>query len=87
MPPELLEQATAQVNRWIDEGEIVYLHCRAGWQRSAAVAAGAIAIRDGVDLDEALRRIQEQRSPPTRSPTSAKTGPWFDARVSSQPGY
>ena len=40
LSPDLLEQATAQVNAWLDDGQIVYLHCRAGWQRSAAVAAG-----------------------------------------------
>jgi atypical dual specificity phosphatase len=58
LSPELLEQATGQVNEWLDEGQIVYLHCRAGWQRSAAVAAGAVALRTGVDLDTALRMVQ-----------------------------
>ena len=62
LSPELLEQATAQVNSWLDAGEIVYLHCRAGWQRSAAVAAGAIAIRDGTKLETALARVQRFKS-------------------------
>jgi protein-tyrosine phosphatase len=59
LSPELLEHATAQVNSWLDDGEIVYLHCRAGWQRSAAVAAGAIALREGIDVDTALAQVQK----------------------------
>ena len=43
-----------EVGRWLDAGERTYLHCRAGWQRSAAVAAGVVAVRAGIDIDEAL---------------------------------
>ena len=46
------------MNGWLDDGQIVYLHCRAGWQRSAAVAAGVIALRDGIELDTALVQVQ-----------------------------
>jgi protein-tyrosine phosphatase len=82
LPPELLEQATAQVNSWLDDGEVVYLHCRAGWQRSAAVAAGAIAIRDGIDLDAALLQVQKQRSTADPLPHQREDlARWFDARV------
>ncbi|HET9094248.1 MAG TPA: hypothetical protein VFN36_04095 [Solirubrobacteraceae bacterium] len=62
LSPELLEAATAQVNAWLDEGEVVYLHCRAGWQRSSAVAAGAIARREGLDAETALRQVQRMKS-------------------------
>jgi predicted protein tyrosine phosphatase len=64
LPGEALDQAVRDVLEWLQEGKRVYLHCRAGWQRSAAVAAGVVAIREGVDIDEALRRIQ------TRKPTA-----------------
>ena len=82
LTPALLESATAQVNAWLDDGEVVYLHCRAGWQRSAAVAAGAIAVRDGIGLNSALLQVQKQRS--TADPLSHQRedlARWFDARV------
>jgi protein-tyrosine phosphatase len=82
LTPELLEQATARVNGWLDDGEVVYLHCRAGWQRSAAVAAGAIAIRDGIDLDSALRHVQTQRSTADPLPHQRDDlAHWFGTRV------
>jgi protein-tyrosine phosphatase len=46
---------------WLDAGERVYVHCRAGWQRSAAVATAVLARREGIDVDEALRRIRARR--------------------------
>jgi protein-tyrosine phosphatase len=59
--PGQLEEATAAILAWLEEGRRVYLHCRAGWQRSAAVAAGVVALRDGIDLDESLARIQRRK--------------------------
>jgi len=53
----MLDDTTAMISDWMDDGEIVYLHCRAGWQRSAAVAAGVVALRDNLDIDEALYRV------------------------------
>ena len=82
---ELLEQGAAQVNDWLDQGETVYLHCRAGWQRSAAVAAGAIALRDGIDIDAALARVQQLKR--TADPLPHQRDDlrrWFDARPSSR---
>lgn len=61
LPPDTLEDATDAVLAWLNEAERVYLHCRAGWQRSAAVAAGVIARREGIDVDEALRRLRTRR--------------------------
>jgi protein-tyrosine phosphatase len=82
LTPELLEQGTAQVNSWLDDGEVVYLHCRAGWQRSAAVAAGAIALRDGIDLDTALAQVQNLKSTADPLPHQREDlQRWFDARV------
>lgn len=86
LPPELLEQGTTQVNRWLDDGEVVYLHCRAGWQRSAAVAAGAIALRDGLDLDTALARVQSLKSTADPLPHQREDlQRWFDTRVRADP--
>jgi protein-tyrosine phosphatase len=84
LTPELLEQGTAQVNRWLDDGEVVYLHCRAGWQRSAAVAAGAIALRDGIDLETALNRVQNLKSTADPLPHQREDlQRWFETRVRS----
>lgn len=66
--PGQLELATNAVLEWLEEGERVYLHCRAGWQRSAAVAAGVVARRDDLELDEALRRIRKRK--PSAEPLS-----------------
>jgi protein-tyrosine phosphatase len=61
IPREQLEGALADVASWLDEGRCVYLHCRAGWQRSAAVAAAVVAIREGVDIEEALLRVRQRK--------------------------
>jgi protein-tyrosine phosphatase len=66
LPSLEIEAAVRQVNEWLDEGHRVYLHCRAGWQRSAAVAAGVVAIRQGVEIDEALAIVQQRK--PTAEP-------------------
>ena len=59
--PGAIELAAAQVAAWLNEGEHVYVHCRAGWQRSAVVAAAALAVRDGVDPEEALASIKRRK--------------------------
>jgi len=61
LPPDVLEAAVSEVNSWLDQGIRTYLHCRAGWQRSAAVAAGVIAVRDAIDIDEALAFVQARK--------------------------
>ena len=58
---ESLEAAVQDVVAWLVDGRRVYLHCRAGWQRSAAVAAGVVALRDGVEIDEALSRVRRRK--------------------------
>jgi predicted protein tyrosine phosphatase len=61
LPAEELEAAVTLVNEWLDEGHRVYVHCRAGWQRSAAVAAGVVAIREERDIEEALEVVQVRK--------------------------
>ena len=79
--PGQLERAVRVVGGWLEEGEHVYLHCRAGWQRSAAVAAGVVAVREGIGLEEALARIRERK--PTAEPLRhqrADLARWWEAR-------
>jgi protein-tyrosine phosphatase len=66
LPSAELDRAARRVLAWLDAGERVYLHCRAGWQRSAAVAAAVLALRDGLDVQDALQRIRDRK--PTASP-------------------
>ncbi len=66
LPADELEGAVQEVLGWLDEGRRVYVHCRAGWQRSAAVAAGVIAIRKGLGLEEALDYVRLRK--PTADP-------------------
>jgi predicted protein tyrosine phosphatase len=56
-----LEAAVQEVCDWLEDGARTYVHCRAGWQRSAAVAAGVIAVREDIDVDEALAIVRERK--------------------------
>lgn len=58
LPPEALEEAVRLVVSWLKAGTTAYVHCRAGWQRSAAVAAGVLAVRTGREIDDALDYVQ-----------------------------
>jgi atypical dual specificity phosphatase len=81
LPPEALEAAVQDVNAWLDAGGRTYLHCRAGWQRSAAVAAGVVAMRAGLDIDEALAVVQQRK--PSADPLPHQREDlrrWWDAR-------
>jgi predicted protein tyrosine phosphatase len=61
LPATELEAAVRTVGGWLDEGERAYVHCRAGWQRSAAVAAGVIAVRTGMDIDDAVAYVHRRK--------------------------
>jgi protein-tyrosine phosphatase len=61
LPPQALEAAVQEIVAWLDEGAPTYLHCRAGWQRSAAVAAGVVAVRAGMEIDQALAYVQRRK--------------------------
>jgi predicted protein tyrosine phosphatase len=58
LPSIELDGAVNRVLGWLEEGHRVYVHCRAGWQRSAAVAAGVVAIRENLTIEEALDVVQ-----------------------------
>lgn len=61
LPVEPLDQAVAIVSGWLGEGRRIYIHCRAGWQRAPAVAAALVALRNGVDIDEALQTLRVRK--------------------------
>jgi hypothetical protein len=66
LPADALDEAVDIVSGWLDEGLNVYVHCRAGWQRSASVAAGVLALREEIDIDEAVRIVRSRK--PTAEP-------------------
>ena len=61
LPSPELERAVTEIVDWLQDGRRVYLHCRAGWQRSAAVAAGVVAVREEVGVEEALDVVRMRK--------------------------
>ena len=70
--PAVLDAAVEQVNAWLDGGARTYVHCRAGWQRSAAVAAAVVAVRAGIEIDDALDEVQRRK--PSADPMPHQRG-------------
>ncbi len=66
LPEETIDRAVRAVVAELEAGRTVYLHCRAGWQRSATIAAGAVAVREGLGIEDALDRVRERK--PTAEP-------------------
>ncbi|HEY2258476.1 MAG TPA: dual specificity protein phosphatase family protein [Solirubrobacteraceae bacterium] len=87
LPPEALEVAVQTVVGWLRAGDRVYLHCRAGWQRSPAVAAGVVAVYDGIDINQALAEIQVRK--PSAEPLEHQREDllnWWRSRSFERPG-
>ncbi len=61
LPAPSLEAAVQQVVDWLGSDQRAYVHCRAGWQRSAAVAAGVVAIRDRIEIEAALDQVRSRK--------------------------
>ena len=61
LPGEALDRAVRLLSDWLDEDGRTYVHCRAGWQRSPAIVAAAIAAREGIEIDDALAIVQERK--------------------------
>jgi predicted protein tyrosine phosphatase len=82
LPPELLNRSVATVLDWLQRGDgTSYVHCRAGMQRSAAVAAGIVAVRRGLEIGDALAVVQ--RGKPSADPLPHQVSDlhaWWDAR-------
>jgi protein-tyrosine phosphatase len=87
LPLPVLDRAVREVLGELEGGRRVYLHCRAGWQRSAAVAAGVLALRRGVGIEEALERLRERK--PTSQPLAHQREDllaWWRSRETSPGG-
>jgi hypothetical protein len=81
LPADELEAAVREVSGWLEAGAKTYLHCRAGWQRSAAVAAGVVAVRGDIDIDDALDYVQSRK--PSADPLPHQRDDlrrWWNAR-------
>ena len=86
LPMDQLDDAVDTVVAWLQARERVYLHCRAGWQRSAAVAAGAVAIVDGIEIEAALDQIQHRKPTADPLPISARiSSRWWEQRTVTGP--
>jgi atypical dual specificity phosphatase len=68
LPAGDIERAARIGLDWLAQGERVYLHCRAGMQRSATVAAAIVMLDDGLDAPAALKHIRERK--PSARPLS-----------------
>ena len=66
--PGHIELATRKALEWLGAGERVYVHCRAGMQRSATVAVAIVMLRHGLELSDALDSIRGRK--PSASPLS-----------------
>lgn len=81
LPPDALEEAVQTVTGWLDAGERTYVHCRAGWQRSAAVAAAVLAAHDGFEIGEAIEVVQVRK--PSANPLEHQRedlARWYEER-------
>jgi protein-tyrosine phosphatase len=82
LPAAQIEAVAQAVLAWLDAGERVYVHCRAGWQRSATVIAAVVALREGVSAETALAILRERK--PTANPLAHQRSDlldWWQARA------
>jgi hypothetical protein len=82
LPAERIEEGVSIIVAWLQDGRRSYVHCRAGWQRSASLAAAAIAVREQLGIREALRYVQARK--PTADPLPHQRNDleiWFADRV------
>lgn len=81
LPAEVIEAAVVELRDWLEQGHRVYMHCRAGWQRSAALAAAIVAVRENIDIDDALAAVQSRK--PSADPLPHQREDlrrWWEAR-------
>jgi atypical dual specificity phosphatase len=76
VPAAQVETAAQTVLAWLREGRHVYVHCRAGWQRSATVVAAVIALHEEVTPRKALQILRERK--PTARPLSHQRADLLD---------
>jgi atypical dual specificity phosphatase len=83
--PGHIERAATTVRAWLDAGETVYLHCRAGMQRSATVAAAIVALDEGVEPSQALEIVRARN--PRANPLQHQRQDllrWWTARAAAR---
>jgi protein-tyrosine phosphatase len=81
VPEAALDRAVDEILGDLEAGRRVYLHCRAGWQRSATVAAGVLALREDLEIEDALAVLRERK--PTAEPLGHQRADllaWWRAR-------
>jgi len=84
--PGLLERAVQQMAAWRAQGAVAYVHCLAGQERSAAVAAAVVAAQDGCSPREAVERVRRARRSARPLPHQlADLDRWWAARAASGP--
>jgi protein-tyrosine phosphatase len=86
IPPDQLEAGVVEVIGWLEDGMRSYVHCRAGWQRSAAIAAGVVALREGMGIDEAIAYVRARK--PSADPLPHQRDDlrrWWRARGNDEP--
>ena len=79
--PGHIEHAATTVLAWLQDGERAYVHCRAGMQRSAVVAAAVVALHEGLDARAALEQVHARN--PQADPLSHQRRDlqrWWDTR-------
>ena len=82
LTPDQIESSAQTVLAWLDAGERVYVHCRAGWQRSATVVAAIVALRENVAPREALDILRTRK--PTANPLAHQRADlfrWWEQRA------
>jgi protein-tyrosine phosphatase len=82
LPPAQIEDSARAVLAWLEEGERVYVHCRAGWQRSAVIIAAVVTLREEVRPWQALEILRARK--PTANPLSHQRSDlldWWDQRA------
>ena len=87
LPADDIETAVRAVGGWLDAGERTYIHCRAGWQRSAAIAAGVVAARTGMDVDDAVDYVSRRK--PSADPLPHQRADlrlWWEGRRAAERG-
>ena len=61
LPADRIEEAVTIIVDSVRADQRTYVHCRAGRQRSAAIAAGAVSVLEGIPIDEALAVVRRRR--------------------------
>jgi protein-tyrosine phosphatase len=81
VPFTAFDLSVSTINGWLDEGLTCYVHCRAGWQRSATIAAAVVAVRQNLQMQDALDFVK--RAKPSAQPLEHQREDllaWFTAR-------